>query len=255
MVGAVCGVVGVHVVVRRLPFVTMALAHATFPGVVGAHVVGLPLVLGPWLTTVAVGVGLARLAAVPGVDPASASGIVLAAASAAGVLLGALGPAATVDLSAFLVGSVLTVTEGDLVVTAAVSTVVVALLAGLHKELVFGAFDPEGFAAAGHPVVRLQVAVLVAVALTVVISVPAVGTTLSVALLVAPAAAARQWVSSVAACMVLAAVLGAGSGVVGLAISLRWDVAGGAAIVLAAAAVLVLSVALAPRVPRRGAPP
>ena len=254
MVGAVCGVVGVHVVVRRLPFATMALAHATFPGVVGAHLAGLPLLLGPWVTTVAVGAGLARLSAVPGVDPASASGIVLAGASAAGVLLQALGPATTTDLSTFLVGSVMTVTDGDLLMTAAGSTAVVAILVGLHKELVFGAFDRDAFTAAGYPVVRLELAVLAAIALTVVISVPAVGTTLSVALLVAPAAAARQWVSSVVAGMVLAAALGASSGVAGLVISLRWDIAGGPAIVLVATAVLALSIAVAPVRVRRPSP-
>lgn len=93
---------------------------------------------------------------------------------------------------------------------------------------------------------------LVIVALTLVVSVPAVGVILSVALLVAPAAAARQWVSGVGPTMALAVVLGAMSGVGGLAISHRWSVAAGAAVVLVAAAIFALSVVAGPHLQRNG---
>lgn len=251
LVGALCGVVGTHVVLRRLPFATMALSHATFPGVAVAHLLGLPLVAGGWGMAAAVAVVLARLGAVPGVDAATAAGVVLAGSSALGVALVASGPPSDVDLSAFLVGSVLTVAPGDVLATALGGAAICAVLAAVHKELVFAAFDAEAAAASGYPVGRLDVVVLVVVALTLVTSIPAVGVILSVALLVAPAAAARRWVSGVAATMVLAAVLGAGSGVGGLAASQRWDVAAGAAVVLVAVAIFAVSLACGPR--RRGA--
>jgi manganese/iron transport system permease protein len=252
LVGALGGVVGTHVVLRRLPFATMALAHATFPGVVVAHLLGLPLVAGSGGMAAGVALVLARLGAAPAVDTSSAAGVVLAGSTAVGVVLAASGPSPAIDLSAFLVGSVLTVAPADVIATVAVAGLIVVVLAALRKELVLSAFDPEAARTMGYPVGRLDVVMLVIVALTLVVSVPAVGVILSVALLVAPAAAARQWVSGVGPTMALAAVFGAMSGVGGLAISHRWSVAAGAAVVLVAAAIFALSVVAGPHLQRNG---
>ncbi len=124
---------------------------------------------------------------------------------------------------------------------------VLAVLAALHKELVLGAFDPGGLAALGYPTLALDVVLLLAVEATVVTSIPAVGTILAVALIVAPAATARLWNERLRTTMALAATLGAASGVIGLAISLQWRVAAGATVVLVAAAVFGLSLLVAPR--------
>lgn len=246
LVGVMCGVVGVHVVLRRLPFASMALAHVSFPGVAAAQLAGLPSVMGSWGIAALSAVALARLAARPMVDAASAAGVVLAGASALGVLLVALGPPSGIDVAAFLVGSVLTVSDGDVVVTAVGTAAICLLLLGLHKELVLGAFDREGAAALGYPVARLDSAVIVVLALAVVTATPAVGVILVVALLVAPAAAARQWVSSVEVTMVLAALFGGASGVVGLWISHALDIAAGAAVVLVTCVVFAISLLASP---------
>jgi manganese/iron transport system permease protein len=96
-------------------------------------------------------------------------------------------------------------------------------------------------------VLALDVVLLLLIEATVVTSIPAVGTILAVALIVAPAATARLWTERLRATMALAAVLGATSGVVGLAISLQWRVAAGATIVLVAAALFAVSLVVAPR--------
>jgi len=81
----------------------------------------------------------------------------------------------------------------------------------------------------------------------VVTSVPAVGTILSVALIVAPAAAARLWTDRLGVTMALSGLLGAASGVAGVLLSRRFDVAAGGTIVLVAAGLFVASVLAAPR--------
>ena len=81
-------------------------------------------------------------------------------------------------------------------------------------------------------------------ALTVVTSIRAVGTILSVALLVTPALAARQWTTRIGRMMVLGAAFGAVAGVAGIAASAQWDVAGGSAIALAATGLLAVTVAI-----------
>ena len=118
------------------------------------------------------------------------------------------------------------------------------MLAAIGKELVLVAFDRDGAAAAGYPVRRLDVALLLLIEVAVVTSVPAVGTLQSVALIVAPAAAARLWVSRVVPMTALAVGIGVASGVAGVLLSRAVDVAAGGAVVLVLAAVFAVSVLL-----------
>ncbi len=239
LVGALCGVVGVHVLLRKLPFFTLALSHATLPGVVLASTLGLSLYAGGLAGAAAL--VLAVVGSARRLDAATATGVALSGAFAGGVLLQSARPSASQELTAFLVGDVLTVSAGDLLVTAAVGVTVIAVLAALHKDLVFTVFDPTGAAAAGYPLTRVELVVLAVIGLTVVTSIPAVGTILVVALLVTVPLAARQWFDRIGPAMALAALLGATAGASGLAASAQWDIAAGAAIVLAATALLALS--------------
>jgi ABC-type Mn2+/Zn2+ transport system permease subunit len=254
LVGALCGLVGVHVVLRRLSFFTMAMTHATFPGVVLAALVGVDLLLGSGLFGVLVVLGVSWLSGRPRSDSAAAVGVVLSAGFALGVALLSAQSGFSRDLSAYLVGSIVTVQRADLVKTAVVLVVVAVVLAAFGKELVFGAFDRGGLVAAGYPAGRLDLLLLLLVEVTVVTSVPAVGTVQAVALVVAPAAAARLWCERIGTTTALAVLLGMASGVVGLAVSQAYEVAAGAAIVLAACGFFVLSVILAPLRRRRAGP-
>jgi ABC-type Mn2+/Zn2+ transport system permease subunit len=241
LVGAVAGVVGVHVLLRRLPFFVVAMSHATFPGVVLASVAGVSLFVGGSAFGLLVVVAVVALGSRRVLDDASVIGVVLAASFALGVVVLSARPGASANLSELLIGSVLTVTAGDIRTTAAVAAAVLAVLAALHKELVFAAFDPEGAAALGYRTVVLDACLLAVVTVTLVTAVPAVGTLLAVALLTVPALAARVWAERVGHAMVLAGAFGAASGAAGLCASAVWTVAAGAAIALTATALLALS--------------
>jgi ABC-type Mn2+/Zn2+ transport system permease subunit len=254
MVGIVSGVIGVHVLLRRLPFFTLAMGHATFPGVVLAALLGVNLLLGSAIFGMLVVVAVALLGARDRIDDTSAIGVVLAGAFALGVLLLSAQSGFSKDLSAYLVGSIVTVQTVDLVITAITGVIVLGTLAALHKELVLGAFDREGLTALGYPAVTLDIVMLLLIELVVVTSVPAVGTILSVALIAAPAATARLWTNRLGLTMLLSAALGALSGVVGLVLSRNLNIAAGATIVLVAAGFFGISLVVAPRhgaIPRR----
>lgn len=243
LVGVVAGVVGVHVLLRRLPFFVVAMSHATFPGVVVASAVGFNLFLGGSAFGLVVVLAVVALGASKVLDDATVIGVVLAGSFALGVLIASARPSSSKDLSAFLVGSVLTVTRADLVTTAIVGVLLLGALAALHKELVLGAFDPQGAAAAGYRTALLDLCLLSIVTVALVAAVPAVGTLLAVALLTVPALAARLWADRVAPAMVVAATIGAGSGVAGLCLSAVFGIAAGGAIALSASAAFVLSAA------------
>lgn len=241
LVGLACGAVGVHVVLRRLPFFAMAVSHAMFPGVVLAALAGLSIYLGG----IAFGAVFAVLVVLGGarraLDDTSAIGIGLAAAFALGVVLLAVGAPTGRNLAAFMVGSILTVDAGDLRVAAAVALLSVGVVGLMGKELTFGAFDPEVFMAMGYRRRWTDLVMMVLISVVVVTALPAVGTLLVVSLLTVPAMTARLWCDRVGPITALAAVLGAIVGVLGLCASVVLDVAPGGAIALTASALYVTS--------------
>ena len=247
MVGALAGVVGVHVVLRRLSFFTMSLTHATFPGLVVAELVGMSLFAGTALFGLVVVAAIVALGRVRALGSSAATGVVLSGGFALGVVLISSQPGFSRDLTAFLVGSILTVTPADLVTTAVVGAVVLVVLALSHKELVLGAFDPAAMAAMGYRVLVVDAALLVLVELTVVTTLPAVGTILAVALVVAPAATARLWTDRIGASMAVAGTLGAAAGAVGLIVSDQWQVAAGPTIAVLLSLAFALSLLVSPR--------
>ncbi|MCO8276763.1 metal ABC transporter permease [Actinoplanes sp. TRM 88003] len=241
LAGCLAGLVGVHVVLRRLSFLTMALTHATFPGVVAASIIGVNILLGGIVAGGVVALGVAALSRRRGQDASAATGVLLSAGFALGAALVATQSGFSRDLSSFLVGSILTVGPQDLLTTAVVLVVVAAVLLVSARPLQLIGFDRAGAEAAGVPVGRWDIVLLLTLEVVVVTMVPAVGTILAVSLIVAPAAAARLWSGRVVPMTVLSVVFAVGSGLAGLWISSRWNVAAGASISLVATAILAVS--------------
>jgi ABC-type Mn2+/Zn2+ transport system permease subunit len=247
LAGALAAVIGVQVVVRKLSFFTMALTHATFPGVVAASLIGVNLFAGGLVAGAVVALAVAALSRRPGQNASAATGVVLSAGFALGAGLVATQDGFSRDLSAFLVGSILTVGTQDLIVTAVMLVVVSALLIVCARPLLYAGFDPRSLPGAGG----WDIVLLLAIEAVVVTVVPAVGTILAVALIVAPAAAARLWSDRLPVITALAVVIGVTGGLGGLGISYRWDIAAGASIALTVTATAMAAAALGGR-GRRG---
>lgn len=240
------GVVGTHVLLRRLAFTTEAFQHTVFPGVAIAFAAGHSLLLGALAAAAVAVVLLTVLTRRPRIDPDAALALLIATFFAAGVVVVSRSRSFQGDLTALLFGRILAVDAGQLVQTAVIVAVCVAVLLALHKELVLRAFDPLGAAAAGYPLWVLDLVLNVAVALSVVAAVRAVGTVLLVAFLVTPAAAARLCCRRVGSMMAVAAGLVVVCGWLGLAASYEASVnhgvrlASGATVVLAITAGFVV---------------
>ncbi len=247
LVGTAAGLLGVQVVLRRLAFFTMAMTHATFPGVVVAAVVGVNLYLGGAAAGIVVALAVVGLSRRRGQDPSTATAVALAAGFSLGVVLLSAQHGFSRDLTAFLVGSILTVTRQDLGVAAAVTAVVALALALAGRALTYTAFDRDGARAAGHRTAAIDLGVLLLISAVVVTAVPAVGTILTLALVVAPAGAARLWTDRIATMTALAVAIAVASAIGGLLVSRGWDVAAGGAISLTAAGCFAVSALLGRR--------
>lgn len=239
LAGVVCAVVGSYVVLKGLAFIGDAIAHAAFPGVVVAFMIGAPYAIGggiaAFLTAVTIG-WISRRARIR-VD--TAIGVVFAGTFALGILLYSTIQGFVGELFGFLVGNVLAISADDLVGLVVLGGAVLITVLLLWKELLYSTFDPLGAAASGLPVAALEYLFLGLVALTIVVSLQAVGIILVVAMLVTPAATAQQLTVRFTRLLVLAMAIGAATAIAGLYLSYWLDVASGATIVLVQTAVFL----------------
>ncbi|MFM8413906.1 MAG: metal ABC transporter permease, partial [Planctomycetota bacterium] len=181
----------------------------------------------------------------------AATAIVIGVSFGAGLALvagiTARGLPGSAGLEQFLLGHTAALTARDAALLAVASLVAVLVVALALKEAVLVAFDAAFAAACGWPVAVIDVALVALVALMVVVGLPAAGAVLVTALVVIPPAAARQWTDRAGTMLVLAGVFGLVAAVAGVAAStLRPGLATGPLVVLAAAAICLVSFVAAP---------
>jgi len=243
MVAAICALVGTYVVLRGLAFVGDALAHAAFPGVVIAYLLKGNIYLGATVFAVATALGIGLVSRRGRVSYDTAIGIMFAGAFALGVLLMSTIQGYTVDLFGFLFGNVLGISRRDLLMAGLLGALVVLTVVLLYKELLLLSFDPTVAEAMGYPVQALNYLLLGLIALTIVISIQAVGIILVVALLVTPSATAYLLTERFFRMMLLGILLAVLAAVIGLYLSYYLNVASGAAIVLVSTCLFFLVLA------------
>ena len=247
MVGIVCAVVGTYVVLRGIAFIGDAIAHAGFPGVVIAYMMGIPFYIGAAVAAVGTALAMGFVTKRAGIRQDTAIGVLFAGTFAFGVFLFSTINGYVADLFSFLLGNVLSIGPGDLAALLILGIGVVATVALLWKELLYATFDPLGAAASGIRVDRLEYLFLALVALTIVVSLQAVGIILVVAMLITPAATAQLLTVRFTRLMLLAAAVGVVSSVIGLYLSYWFDVASGATIVLVQTGLFLLALVFGPR--------
>ena len=251
MVGIVCATVGTYVVLRGMAFFGDALAHTILPGVAVGYLVGGgargPLFWWGLLTAILAALGIGAVSKVAQLKEDTAIGIIFAGMFALGIALISTVRSYAVDLAHFLFGDVLGVSQGDLYLIALLGGLVILTIVALYKEFMVLAFDPILAATLRIPDRVLYYLLLILIAIAIVISLQTVGVALMMAMLVTPAATAYLLTRRLPTMMVLAASIGAFSGVVGLYLSFYVSVASGAAIVLVCTVLFLFAFLFAPR--------
>ncbi|MCC5992356.1 MAG: metal ABC transporter permease [Rhodobacteraceae bacterium] len=256
LLGAISGMLGAFALLRRQSLIGDALAHAALPGIclgfliAGGRELG-SILAGAFFTGTLAALVMMLIIRSTRLKTDAALGIVLSVFFAVGVVLlthlQGQGGAASVGLNSFLFGQAAAILRSDLWIMGGVGLVTLALVAGLWKEFKLVSFDPDFARASGLPVTALEGLLTIMVALAIVIGLQLVGVVLMVALLIAPAAAARQWTASLGAMVALSALIGAASGAGGALISaFGRGLATGPVVVLLATGAVVVSLLLAP---------
>jgi ABC-type Mn2+/Zn2+ transport system permease subunit len=231
LLAAVGGTLGCWIVLGGLSYGAESLAHGMFPGLVLAALAGVPLLLGgaAGILVAALAVALATRVGRDRIARDDAIAVAVTTLFGLGALL-ALSPDVPVGVQGLLFGDVLGTSRADLLAGSALVALVLLALLLAHQRVLAVGFDRDGARALGVAPVAVDALLLALLALAVLVSVQGLGNLLVVAVLVAPAAAARMLARRLVPMMALAVLLGALAGIGGLYLSYYARIAAGASI-------------------------
>lgn len=232
LVGATCSLLGVYVVLRRMAFLSEAVAHTTLPGIVIAYFNKWNLLAGAVIAAVVTAIGIGWLGRGQKLREDTAIGIVYSGMFALGIVM-ISSTKNFKDFTHMLVGNILGVSTTDLWGIAIVCLVVCGSLWALGKELLLTTVDPLHAETIGLSVQRMRYILLVLLALAVVTAIQAVGVVLTTALMVTPAATATLVTKRLKWVFVGAVAFSTTSSIIGWYVSYYFEVSAGGAIVLA----------------------
>ncbi|UDY37233.1 metal ABC transporter permease [Dermatobacter hominis] len=222
LVALAAGPIGYFVVVRRDAFAAHALAHIGFPGATAAVLVGIPVTAGLAIFCTGGGIAIGLLGR-RAVDRETATGTILAASTALGVLFASLASESAGNVTSVLFGNLLAITPDQLRTFGLMTAGVLVVLVVIARPLLFSSIDPEVATAKGVATGVLGLVFMVLLAVVTTMAVQVVGTLLLFALVITPAATAL----AITARPLAAVALSAGGALVsvwaGLVLSAMFD--------------------------------
>lgn len=256
LLGAICGMLGSFAVLRKQSLLGDAISHAALPGIVLAFIItgtqdSHILLIGALVFGLLGTFWIHGIVTKTRLKTDTALGLILSIFFGFGMLLLTFiqkqPDAAQAGLDKFLFGQAATLVESDVWVMAGVTGVSLIVLLLFWKEFKIMLFDVDYTLTLGFHVGLIDALITFFIVLSIVLGLQTVGVVLMSAMLLAPAAAARQWTNRLEVMLILAAVIGAVSGIMGTAISAGQDnLSTGPVIVLVAAVFVLISFLFSP---------
>ena len=237
--GALCGLLGVFVVLRGMSYIGHGLSHAVFGGAAASAVMQLNYFVGAGIWGIASSVIIGRIARRRLIGADAAIGVVTTASFALGLaLLNRYGQAKK-SIEAVLFGSVLGVETVDIVAVSLVAVCAAVVIFGLYRHFLYATFDPDVAQTSGVRVAWIEALLMGLLSLTILVTMRVIGTLLISALLVIPASTARMMTNSFSRMLMVAPLIGAGSAATGMYLSFHLDTSSSATIILVGTVVFV----------------
>ena len=240
VVGALCGFIGVYVVLRRMSYIGHGLSHAIFGGAVLSYVMNVNFFVGAGLWALFSGLLIHLISHRRWVGADAAIGVVTTSSFALGVAIVSTYRSFTRNIEAALFGNILGITQKDLWIVLIISLIVSAVLIMLRRQLLFATFDPEVASAYGVSTGKIDLVFITLLAVTVLASTQILGVTLVAAAMVIPPVIARYLTNRFQRLLILSPLIGILCGVVGMYLSFYLDVSSAATIVLTSAALFIV---------------
>lgn len=238
--GALCGLLGVFVVLRGMSYIGHGLSHAVFGGAAASAVIGINFFIGAGIWGIVSGVLIARVARRRVIGADAAIGVVTTASFALGLALMNRYGQASKSIEAVLFGSVLGVKVADIIAVSIVALIALAVIVVWYRKLLFSTFDPDVAQVSGVNVSVVEMVLLSLLSLTILVTMRVIGTLLISALLVIPAAAARMTTNSFSKLLWISPLIGAVTCFVGMNLSYHLDTSASATIILLDALIFIV---------------
>ncbi|HIP70073.1 MAG TPA: metal ABC transporter permease [Anaerolineae bacterium] len=241
LVGALCGLIGVYIVLRGMSYIGHGLSHAIFGGAVIAFVVQWNFYIGAGLWGFLAALLINQTVRRTRINADAAIGVITTASFAIGVALISRYRRFTQSFDAALFGNILGVTQKDVLVITAVTLLVFIVIFLLYKQLLFTTFDSEVAQVYGISTAWVDTWFALLLAAAIIVSMQVLGVTMIAAALVIPAITARLLTDSFHRMILISTGLGALTGLMGMYLSFYVDVSSGATIVLVQATIFGLA--------------
>lgn len=242
--GALCGLIGVYVVLRGMSYIGHGLSHAIFGGAVASYVVGVNVVLGAGVWAFASALMINKVARRRTIGADAAIGTITTASFAVGLILVSTYKSFVVNFDALLFGNVLGVTQADVWLVAGVGLFAAAVVFFGYRQLLFATFDPEVAEVSGVNTARTDMLLAITLAAILASTMNVLGVTLIAAVLVIPPVTARLLTDSFSRMLWISVGVGTACGFVGVYLSYYLDWASGPSVVVTAAAVFAAAYAV-----------
>lgn len=239
--GALCGLLGVFVVLRGMSYIGHGLSHAVFGGAAASAVLQINFFIGAGIWGIISGVLIARVSRRRVIGADAAIGVVTTASFALGLALMNRYGQASKSIEAVLFGSVLGVQVSDIIAVSAVALLALAVITLTYRKLLFSTFDPDVAQVSGVRVPLVEAMLLALLSLTILVTMRVIGTLLISALLVIPAASARLTTNSFSRMLWIAPLIGGVTCFVGMNLSYFLDTSASATIILLDALVFIVA--------------
>lgn len=230
--GALCGMIGVYVVLRSMSYIGHGLSHAIFGGFAVSGLMGVNLFLGAGLWGLGSALLINRVTRRRSIGSDAAIGVITTASFALGLALIQLFGSPGQNPDAVLFGNVLGVSAVDVWVVTGVTIFAAVVVFTQYRPLLFSTFDPEVAAASGVKTGRIDALLMLVLALSILATMNVMGVTLIAAGIVIPAVVARLITHSFSRMLPMATAIGAFCGFTGMVASYHLNIASGPAIVL-----------------------
>lgn len=235
-----CGIIGTYIVTRRLVFISGGITHSAFGGVGLGMFMGINPVLTAFLFAAASALGVNWLKNRE-IREDSAIAVFWILGMSLGIIFCFLTPGYSSDMTTYLFGNILTISNSDIAVLAIVAAAVLLLCITLYRPILLIAFDREFAQTKGIKVGAIESIMMLAIAATIVSTLRIIGVVLVIAMLTVPQMTALLFTNNYKRTMWLSAIIGYISTLLGLFLSYKINTPSGATIVLCTIAIYAIS--------------
>ena len=241
--GALCGLIGVYVVLRGMSYIGHGLSHAIFGGAIASSVLGFNVFLGAGLWGLVAALFINRVARRRTIGADAAIGVVTSASFAVGIIIISAQRTFVVNFEALLWGNVLGVAPSDVPIVIGVAVFAAAAVFFGYRQLLFTTFDPEVAEVSGVRTERVDILLALMLTATIAATMNVLGVTMIAAMLVIPPVIARLLTDSFGRMVWISTAVGTVCGFAGVYGSYYLDWSSGGTVVIAAASLFVVAYA------------